>query len=135
LVLDFFKTPFGDRRGWINHLGTCPVRFVGSEGWVETGDSGGIDVHPAGLSARSCPIEISKDRISPLNERFPHTSETVRQRSGEPEDEEDVGDQLKIVREGRIERLFDFVPFTGRAGIDPPLGGWCHVDQVIHCKS
>jgi predicted dehydrogenase len=49
LVLDFLKTPFGDRPGWFNHLGTCPVRFVGSEGWVETGDSGGIEVHPASL--------------------------------------------------------------------------------------
>jgi Oxidoreductase family, C-terminal alpha/beta domain len=25
------------------------VRFVGSEGWVETGDNGGIEVHPASL--------------------------------------------------------------------------------------
>ena len=49
LVLDFLETPFGDRRGWFNHLGTCPVRFVGSEGWDETGDSGGIEVHPASL--------------------------------------------------------------------------------------
>ncbi len=49
LVLDFLKTPFGDRPGWFNHLGTCPVRFVGSEGWVETGDSGGIEVHPPAL--------------------------------------------------------------------------------------
>jgi predicted dehydrogenase len=49
LVLDFLKTPFGDRPGWFNHLGTCPVRFVGSEGWVETGDNGGIEVHPASL--------------------------------------------------------------------------------------
>ena len=37
LVLDFLKTPFGDRPGWINQLGTCPVRFVGDEGWVEIG--------------------------------------------------------------------------------------------------
>ena len=49
LVLDFLKTPFGDRPGWFNQLGTCPVRFVGSEGWVETGDNGGIEVHPASL--------------------------------------------------------------------------------------
>ena len=51
LVLDFLKTPFGDRPGWVNHLGTCPVRFVGDEGWVETGDSGGIEVHPASLES------------------------------------------------------------------------------------
>jgi predicted dehydrogenase len=51
LVLDFLKSPFGERTGWINHLGTCPVRFVGDEGWVETGDSGGIEVHPASLKS------------------------------------------------------------------------------------
>jgi predicted dehydrogenase len=49
LVLDFLKTPFGDRPGWINHLGTCPVRFVGDESWVEVGDSGEIEVSSAAL--------------------------------------------------------------------------------------
>ncbi len=44
LVLDFLKTPFGERPGWVQSLGTCPVRYVGDEGWVETGDSGGIEV-------------------------------------------------------------------------------------------
>jgi predicted dehydrogenase len=61
LVLDFLKTPFGDRPGWFNHLGTCPVRFVGSEGWVETGDSGGIEVHPASL----------KEEIKSLSSKAP----------------------------------------------------------------
>ena len=49
LVLDFLKTPFGERPGWVQSLGTCPVRFVGDEGWVETGDSGGIEVNPESL--------------------------------------------------------------------------------------
>lgn len=49
LVLDCLETPFGARPGWVQALGTCPVRFVGDEGWVETGDSGGIEVHPASL--------------------------------------------------------------------------------------
>jgi hypothetical protein len=49
LVLDFLKTPFQKRPGWVQSLGTCPVRFVGDEGWVEVGDSGGIEVHPASL--------------------------------------------------------------------------------------
>jgi predicted dehydrogenase len=49
LVLDFLKTPFGDRPGWITRLGTCPVRFVGDAGWVETGDNGGIEVQPESL--------------------------------------------------------------------------------------
>ena len=51
LVLDVLKTPFGERPGWIQNLGTCPVRFIGDEGWVETGDSGGIEVHPASLKS------------------------------------------------------------------------------------
>jgi predicted dehydrogenase len=49
LVLDFLKTPFKERPGWVQSLGTCPVRFVGDEGWVEVGDSGGIEVHPESL--------------------------------------------------------------------------------------
>ena len=49
LVLDFLKTPFGDRPCWVQHLGTCPVRFVGEDGWVEAGDSGEIEVHPDSL--------------------------------------------------------------------------------------
>lgn len=45
LVLDFLKTPFGDRGpNWITRLGTCPVRFVGDAGSVETGDEGEIEV-------------------------------------------------------------------------------------------
>ena len=34
--------------GWLG-LGTCPVRFEGDEGWVETGDSGRILVSPDAL--------------------------------------------------------------------------------------
>jgi predicted dehydrogenase len=34
--------------GWLG-LGTCPVRFEGEDGWVETGDSGKVLVHPAAL--------------------------------------------------------------------------------------
>ncbi len=50
LVLDFLKTPFGNRSPqYQTHLGTCPVRFVGDQGWVEAGDSGGIEVYPESL--------------------------------------------------------------------------------------
>jgi predicted dehydrogenase len=49
LVLEFLKTPFGERPGWVQSLGTCPVRFVGDEGSVEVGDSGGIEVKPESL--------------------------------------------------------------------------------------
>ena len=45
LFLDFLKSPFGDRGpNWNTKLGTCPVKFIGDEGWVETGDAGGIDL-------------------------------------------------------------------------------------------
>ncbi len=49
LVLDFLKTPFGQRPGWVQSTGTCPVRFVGDEGSVETGDNGEIVVKPESL--------------------------------------------------------------------------------------
>jgi predicted dehydrogenase len=51
LVLDCLETPFEKRPGWIQSTGVCPVRFVGEEGWVETGDSGKIAVHPASLKS------------------------------------------------------------------------------------
>lgn len=50
LVIDFLKEPFGNRDPhYITRLGTCPVRFVGDEGWVETGDEGEIVVKPDSL--------------------------------------------------------------------------------------
>ncbi|MFO0913262.1 MAG: Gfo/Idh/MocA family oxidoreductase [Pirellulales bacterium] len=53
LVIDFLATPFGDRGPrWITRLGTCPVRFVGEEGWVETGDEGQTEIQPAALASQ-----------------------------------------------------------------------------------
>lgn len=50
LILDYLDDPFGNRSPqYHTELGTCPVRFEGDEGWVETGDSGGIEVYPASL--------------------------------------------------------------------------------------
>ena len=50
LVIDFLPQPFGDRSpDYISRLGTCPVRFIGDEGWVETGDEGEIVVEPESL--------------------------------------------------------------------------------------
>ena len=50
LIIDFLKTPFGDRSPhYITRLGTCPVRFIGEDGWVETGDSGEVVVKPDDL--------------------------------------------------------------------------------------
>lgn len=43
LVCEFLPHAFGDRSPQFRtSTGTCPVRYVGSEGWVETGDSGEI---------------------------------------------------------------------------------------------
>jgi len=45
LFLDFLAKPFSDRRpNWNNDVGICPVKFVGEEGWVETGDAGRTDL-------------------------------------------------------------------------------------------
>ncbi len=50
LVLDFLEEPFGDRSPrFQTRLGTCPVRYEGEEGWVETGDSGEVAAEPASL--------------------------------------------------------------------------------------
>jgi hypothetical protein len=50
LVLDFLATPFGDRSPqYITKLGTCPVKFIGDEGSIETGDSGGTEVSSESL--------------------------------------------------------------------------------------
>lgn len=52
LVMEGLKTPFGDRSPQFQtRLGTCPVRYVGEEGWVETGDSGDLDAGPDSLKA------------------------------------------------------------------------------------
>ncbi len=65
LIMGFLDTPFGDRPGWHNHLGTCPVRFVGDEGWVETGDSGGVEVYPASLRGELKGLTKLHDGINP----------------------------------------------------------------------
>jgi predicted dehydrogenase len=50
LIIDFLPEPFGNRDPhYITRLGTCPVRFIGDEGWVETGDEGEIVVSSKSL--------------------------------------------------------------------------------------
>lgn len=52
LFIDFLKEPFGNRDPhYITRLGTCPVRFEGSKGSVETGDNGEIVIKPNELVA------------------------------------------------------------------------------------
>ncbi|QEG38276.1 Gfo/Idh/MocA family protein [Roseimaritima ulvae] len=58
MVVDFLEDPFGDRGPrWITRLGTCPVRFVGSESSVETGDEGEIVA-----SAKTLQQELSQTK-------------------------------------------------------------------------
>ncbi|GAB5402109.1 MAG: Gfo/Idh/MocA family oxidoreductase [Aureliella sp.] len=53
LVIDFLEDPFGNRDPhYQTRLGTCPVRFVGEKGWVETGDSGEIATSSDELAAK-----------------------------------------------------------------------------------
>lgn len=50
LIIDFLKDPFGNRDPhYITRLGTCPVRFIGELGSVETGDEGEIVAEPKSL--------------------------------------------------------------------------------------
>jgi hypothetical protein len=52
LILDFLETPFGNiDPHYRTSGGTCPVRFEGDEGWVETGDSGQVTTHPESLKS------------------------------------------------------------------------------------
>jgi predicted dehydrogenase len=65
LIIDFLAQPFGDRSPhYITRLGTCPVRFVGTEGSVETGDSGEIVATPESLQKEV--LEASK-RVAGLD--------------------------------------------------------------------
>lgn len=58
LVIDFLRQPFGDRSPhYRTAAGTCPVRFEGDEGWVETGDSGAIYVSPKSLESE---LEVAR---------------------------------------------------------------------------
>lgn len=62
LIIDFLATPFGDRSPhYVTRLGTCPVRFIGEEGWVETGDEGEIVAKPESLQ-NSLPAGMKRVR-------------------------------------------------------------------------
>ena len=92
LVIHFLETPFGQRPGWVQHLGTCPVRFVGDEGWVEVGDSGGIEIHPeslrrdvAGLPKKESGLDVkahSRDFLNCIKSRgYPAANAEVMRHS------------------------------------------------------
>ncbi len=52
LIIDFLETPFGKREPhYRTSTGTCPVRWIGDAGWVETGDTGQIITQPESLQS------------------------------------------------------------------------------------
>jgi len=60
--------------GWMG-LGTCPVRFEGDEGWVETGDSGRILVSPDSLRkelVQDFSVYGQMDNLSHGEDPLPH---------------------------------------------------------------
>lgn len=65
LIFDFLKEPFGNRDPhYITRLGTCPVRFEGDQGSVETGDSGEMVFKPDSLAAA---LKDSAERVVGLD--------------------------------------------------------------------
>ena len=108
LVLDFLKTPFGDRPGWITRLGTCPVRFVGDDGWVETGDSGDIEVQPASLKSE-LPPSATKTQGLDVSAHSRNFFDNVKSRR--PDRGQSAGDAAFAHRLSR-----------GSAGVDPASG-------------
>jgi hypothetical protein len=80
LVLDFLKTPFEDRPGWINRLSTCPVRFVGDAGKVETGDSGEVVAEPVALQPESLK-DYKRDKGLDVVDHFRNFFDCIKSRS------------------------------------------------------
>lgn len=52
MIIDFLETPFGNRDPhYRTSAGTCPIRYIGEDGWVETGDTGLVFTQPDSLRA------------------------------------------------------------------------------------
>lgn len=76
------------KSGWLG-LGTCPVRFEGSDGWVETGDSGRLAVSsdelrgdlPAPVDAGTTPWAHVRDFLDCVKTRRPPTANADVMRS------------------------------------------------------
>jgi len=80
LIIDFLAQPFGDRSPhYITRLGTCPVRFVGDEGSVETGDSGEIVVTPEALQ-QEVSEKVKRARGLDVHEHAQNFFDCVRSR-------------------------------------------------------
>ena len=89
MVLDFLPEPFGKREPhYITRLGTCPVRFVGDQGSVETGDNGEIVVEPASLQKEipgTPPGRIPVSTFPPTPATFSTVSRTRSQTAANPD--------------------------------------------------
>lgn len=80
LVIDFLPDPFGDRAPhYVTRLGTCPVRFIGEDGWVETGDAGEILVESSTLQ-KEIPEATQKVRGLDVNEHARDFFDRIRDR-------------------------------------------------------
>lgn len=80
LIIDFLPNPFGDRSPhYISRLGTCPVRFIGEEGWVETGDEGEIVAMPESLQ-KSLPEGFKRVRGLDVSEHARDFIDNIRSR-------------------------------------------------------
>lgn len=81
LIIDFLPTPFGERAPhYITRLGTCPVRFIGEEGTVETGDEGEIVVTPDALQ-KEIPDAAKRVRGLDVSAHARNFFDAVRSRS------------------------------------------------------
>ncbi|MCA9193829.1 MAG: Gfo/Idh/MocA family oxidoreductase [Planctomycetales bacterium] len=80
LVIDFLKDPFGNRDPhYITRLGTCPVRFIGDEGSVETGDNGEIVVSSSKLE-KELPEGLERIRGLDVSEHARNFFDSIRSR-------------------------------------------------------
>lgn len=69
IVMDYLDSPFGNRDPqYHTFTGTCPVRFVGDEGSVETGDTGKFVVTPKSLES-----ELKVTRVMAGTDAATHT--------------------------------------------------------------
>ena len=81
LIIDFLQTPFGDRAPhYVTRLGTCPVRFVGDAGSVETGDEGEIVAQPESLQ-KQVPPDTKRVRGLDVSAHSRNFFDCIRSRS------------------------------------------------------
>jgi predicted dehydrogenase len=81
LIIDFLPEPFGKREPhYITRLGTCPVRFVGEKGSVETGDEGEIVASTTELQ-KAIPEAVKRVRGLDVSAHSRNFFDCIRSRS------------------------------------------------------